>query len=335
VVLFIAVLAAVGLTAYTSRDDLGSALALMGRIAVWRMVPAAAAIGGVYLCRAAVYGLGLRALGFDLGLWFLWRTALVATSVHQLVPAAGGSGYAYLSYAFHQRGVGVGKASLVALIDALSYSFSVATLVVISLFYVGFAGERTAERLSVAFAPGLLVVALAAYVYYRQRDPDDFERRALRWKDRVARLLRRRWSDEPVRRFLGQYYEGKEIIGERRGRFAAMIGFQYGAVLCDVAALYAVFAALGRAPDLWVVFLGFVLAMASISVVGVPGGGGSFEVVMSTFFANRGIPFAAGIAATLLYRVVAFWLPAATSLPVLLSMRQRPTEGEAHRGEGG
>ena len=79
--------------------------------------------------------------------------------------------------------------------------------------------------------------------------------------------------------------------------------------------------------------MGFVTAMATMSVVGVPGGGGSFEVVMSTVFATHGIKEATSIAAALLYRVVAFWLPVLLSLFFLLRLRHRKRDIQAQSAE--
>ena len=63
--------------------------------------------------------------------------------------------------------------------------------------------------------------------------------------------------------------------------------------------------------------------MAALAVVAVPGGGGSFELTMSVFFSHHGIDPAAAIAAAILYRVVAFWIPAVVSLVILTQLRHR------------
>jgi uncharacterized protein (TIRG00374 family) len=316
----------VAFVAYTNRDDLARAADLMGHASLAWMVPAACAIGGVYLCRAAVYATPLATLGFSFTRSFLWSTALVATSVHQLVPTGGASGYAFLTFALHRRGVPGGQASLIALIDTLSYAVAVATLVIASVIYLATGGVLDARRLPLAVGPGLLAVALAGWVYHVQGDRARFTRLAVRIKDRLAARLGREWSDGPIRRFLDEYYAGKAVIRRRPGVFFRMIGFQFLAVGCDATALYMAFLALGLTPKVWVVLTGFVVSMAALAIVGVPGGGGSFEVVMSMFFAHHGLAPAQGIAAAILYRVVAFWLPVLVSLVVLLRLRERRKE---------
>jgi len=69
-------------------------------------------------------------------------------------------------------------------------------------------------------------------------------------------------------------------------------------------------------------------------VVSAPGGGGSFELTMAAFFSQHGLERSQGIAAALLYRLVAFWFPVALSLPLLLNFRQRRRDVRKRRGLG-
>ncbi len=324
---------AVAVVAFRNRESLVAATRLLRAAAFWWLIPGAIAIGAVYLCRATVYGVPLRLLGYRFPRRLLWSLALVATTLHQLVPTAGASGYAFLTYALHQRGVSAGQASLIALIDTLSYAVAAGTLVLVSLGFIA-TGESGLGpgRVGFALIPGLAVVALALWLYWLQRDARRFVPLVLRLKDRLARLLGRRWPDEPVREFLGEYYRGKAVIRRHPRAFYLMVGLQYLAVAADSAALYTAFLTLGTAPSVWVTFMGFVVAMAGVAVLAVPGGGGGFEVIMSAVFVSRGIEPAQAIAATVLYRVLAFWLPALVSLGLLLRFRRRRAEVRAARG---
>ncbi len=311
---------------YAHRDALIKAAHLIGGAALWWLAIGAVAIGLLYLCRAAVYSIPLRLFGYEASLPFLWGTALTATAMHQLIPTGGASGYAFLTYAMYQRGVSAGEASLVAMVDTLSYAAAVATLVVASLVYLGLGGTLYVRSLALFFGLGLVVVAVAGGLFYLQRDERRFVPLVLRLARRVAAWLHREWSDEPLRDFLDEYYRGKRIISRRRRAFYQMMGLQYLSIACDAGALYAAFLALGLTPSPWTVLMGFVVAMSGVSFIGVPGGGGGFEALMSAFFASRGVPAAQAIAAAVLYRVVAFWLPVLVSLVVLFRLRKRQRE---------
>lgn len=321
--LWVVVLAAVGWAAYSHRQSVVLAFGLIGRANLTWIAIAAVAIGAVYICRAGVYAVPLRLLGYRAPGPFLWATAVAATSLHQLLPAAGATGYAFLTYAFRQRGVSTGQASLVALIDTLAYSTSLGVLVIVSLTYLAIGGTLRLGRLAAVFAPGAAAVALAIWIYHRQRDRRRFVASVLRWKNALASLVGRRWSDAPVEQFFDEYYEGKRLIGRRRRAFVEMIALQLLAVFCDTAALYLAFVAIGVAPNIVTVLIGFVLAMSGAAVIGAPGGGGSFEAIMSAFWATHGLEVAQGIAAAVLYRVVAFWLPVGVTGIVLLQLRRR------------
>jgi uncharacterized protein (TIRG00374 family) len=138
----------------------------------------------------------------------------------------------------------------------------------------------------------------------------------------AARLSRASWSDEPVRRFLRQYYEAKDIIGTHRSSWYWMVGLQYVAFACDCTAVYMACLSLGLAPKPWIIVMGFVFAMAGLSVITAPGGGGSFEVILSAFLSRHGLSPGEAIAVAVLYRVVAFWIPVLVSV-VLLYRKQR------------
>ncbi len=314
---------AAGVVAYRHRDSLVTAVGLVAQAQVLWLGPAALAIGGVYFFRASAYGVPLRLLGYSVRHSFLWRTALVATSLHQLVPAGGASGYAFLTWALRRRGVTTGQASLIALIDTLSYATAMATLVVAALVYLILGGTLLLGSVVAMFVPGVVTLALAAVAYWLQRDRRRFVGLLLRVKRRLADLAGRRWPDAPIRQFLREYYAGKRVISEHPAGWARMVGFQYLTVICDAVALSLAFVALGLRPPVWVVFLGLVVAMAGVAVITAPGGGGSFEVLMSAFFAAHGLRTADAIAAVILYRVVAFWLPIVVAAIALWGLRRR------------
>ncbi len=323
--LVVAVFAAVGLLAWWNRAELARAIGLIGRVSPWLMLAAVVAIAGVFVSRGCAYRIALRAMGYSFGRGFLARTALAATSAHHLIPTGGASGYAVITYAFHQRGVAAGRASMLALVDTLSNAVALASLVIGVLVYLAGAPATSGANLAIGLLPGVALVVLAAGLYYLQRDRQRLLGFARRVSAGAARLVGRRWPEEGVERFLDQYYDGKRLIAANPAGFLRMVGWQYAAVLCNCLALYAIFYALGVVPPPWVVFTGLILAMAGVAVVAAPAGAGSFEVVMSGYFVLHGIAAADSIAATLLYRVVSFWLPVLASVPVMVGLRhQRP-----------
>lgn len=305
------------------------------------------AIAGVYVCRSRVYAIPLRLLGYSFSWRLLLGISLVATTIHQLVPVAGATGYIFLTWAFARQGASAARASLVAVIDTLSYAAAVGTLVVLSLVYLATSARVKWLGLVGGLTPGIVLFLLAVWVYRLQRNQRRFTALVLRAKTRVARWFARDgWPDEPVREFLEQYYEAKTIIARRRRAFLEMVAWQYVSVGCDILAVYLCFLGLGLMPRPGIVVMGFVLAMSGLALMAVPAGGGSFETIMAAFYSSHGIAASESIAVAILYRVVAFWVPVLVTAAIVLwiarSRRRRirrpssrSSDGHATRSRGG
>lgn len=324
----IGMLAAIAVVAITHGESLEAAVRLISDAEAAWLGAAAVAIAGVYLLRAAVYGIPLALLRYTVTRGFLWAIALVSTSLHQLVPTGGASGYVFLVWALTRRGVAAGRASLIALLDTLSNAVAVATLLVAAAAYLALTGRLELETVGGALAPGAVIVALASYAYHLQRDRRRCTAVVLRLAARLGFASSgSRWSDDTIRAFLDQYFEAKTVMAARHTAFARMVALQYLAFACDATALYLAFRALGLGPAAWLVAVALVAAMAGGALIALPGGGGSFELIMSAVFAVHGLAPAHAIAAAMLYRLVAFWAPVAVSTLILLRLgpaRQRP-----------
>jgi uncharacterized protein (TIRG00374 family) len=315
--LWLPVPALVGLIAYRHQAALVPALQVLSQVSVWWLGLSVAGIAAVYLCRATLFAIPLRLLGYSLPRFFLWSTALVATSIHQAIPSVGMSGYAVLTYSFHRRGIRLAQASLVVCLDALSNLAVFATVVLGGFAYAAMARARPGNSMLLGFLMVAVAAAvlglLAAYVYRLQRDERGFTERVLRLKQGVGSLLRRSWPDEPVVRFLRGYYQGKAAIRANRGVFSRMLGLQCLAVCCDLGALYASFLAIGLTLPVWVLLMGLMASTAGLVMSGAPGGGGSFEAIMTAFLVGHGVGKVDAIAGVIVYRFVAFWLPLSAS----------------------
>jgi uncharacterized protein (TIRG00374 family) len=80
-------------------------------------------------------------------------------------------------------------------------------------------------------------------------------------------------------------------------------------VVLDALTLWAMLLALGAVVDPAAVFASFMLSTLARILGIVPGGIGVFEAVSIASLRVMGVPLAAGLAATLLYRGLSFWLP--------------------------
>ena len=86
-------------------------------------------------------------------------------------------------------------------------------------------------------------------------------------------------------------------------------GWQIGVHLVDAATMWALLVSLGTPITPIAVFASFMLASLARTVGIVPGGLGTFEAVSIATLRAGGASVGAALAATLLFRVLSFWLP--------------------------
>lgn len=95
--------------------------------------------------------------------------------------------------------------------------------------------------------------------------------------------------------------------------------------ICDAAALWLVFAALGHPPDATALVVGYGwINLMNSSPELTPGWIGVFEVAVAATFTALGVPAELAIAGVVVYRLVSFWLPVAAGVvPALRIMTLR------------
>jgi Mg2+-importing ATPase len=103
------------------------------------------------------------------------------------------------------------------------------------------------------------------------------------------------------------------------GLIARCTVLQLAVVLLDALTLWAMVLALGLAVGPLPVFASYMLSTLARIVGVVPGGLGIFEAASVASLRLMGVPIAAGLAATLLFRGFSFWLP---MLPAALFARR-------------
>jgi uncharacterized protein (TIRG00374 family) len=95
---------------------------------------------------------------------------------------------------------------------------------------------------------------------------------------------------------------------------------QLSIFLLDSVTLWLSFQALGHAPPFWNCFVAFVVASAAATIGPIPLGLGTFEAACVAILHLLGVPLSRGLAATLLLRLLTFWLPMIPG--VLLTRRE-------------
>jgi uncharacterized protein (TIRG00374 family) len=283
---------------------------------------------------AAVYQRVLRPLGYRVSLRSLWLTAQVAIFVNVTAPLGPIAMSAFLLYAFRRRGIPEGATTLAAALDGLTYELAFLSMVAFGLGYLFNQGELTISQIREVALLALALVLGGVYLWGLQRDRDDLTRTLVRVQSWLARKLHRRWSQAGLLSFIDELYRGKALLIEHPSEFVRLLLYQIGMLMLDVLTLDCAIRALGSAPHFSSVVLGYVLATFFASVAPLPGGGGVYEATLVLTLSRLGVPLEAAIGATLIYRVLTFWLPmllSAATYQRLLGPRaaSNPADGRA------
>jgi uncharacterized membrane protein YbhN (UPF0104 family) len=89
----------------------------------------------------------------------------------------------------------------------------------------------------------------------------------------------------------------------------------------DNAVIYATFEAVGEAPSLWIVLLGYLIGQLG-GLLPIPGGVGGIDGGLIGTLVVYGAPAATTTAAVLAYRLILFWLPLAVGAVALVALNR-------------
>ncbi len=265
--------------------------------------------GLVYYCFAAVYWRSLQLLGYHVRLLSLYGVSFIAIFLGRVFPAGGTSTFAFLLFQLRRRGIPDGIGAVAVTLDGLSYLLAFFVLLTGGFVYLFTHGELKVNQVIVVALLSFAIMILGMYVWGLSRDRPLLTKHAIGLKDLAARLLRRNWSDTSVLAFIAELYEGAALIGRDRSGFFQLVVLQVVALLLDCVTLLLLFWALGVWPHFSVVLLGYSLAYFFSTISSLPGGGGTFEALMVVTMTNLGVEAAVALSVTLLYRLLAFWLP--------------------------
>ncbi|HZB94563.1 MAG TPA: lysylphosphatidylglycerol synthase transmembrane domain-containing protein [Herpetosiphonaceae bacterium] len=285
----------------------------------------------VYLSFAAVYWRSLALLGHRVKLMSMYGIAFVAIFLGRIFPAGGTSTYAFLLYQLRRRGVPDGTGAITVTLDGLSYYATFFSLLLAGFVYLFTQGQLRVNQVLFIVLIVLGIIFLVMYIWALHYDRPLLTRRALALKNRVARLLHRSWGDTGVLAFIAEVYDGMALVKRNRWGFLQLVGLQLVALLLDCLTILLLFRSLDVAPHFSIVLLGYCLANFFSAVTSLPGGGGSFEAAMTLTFTQLELRSEIAISVTLLYRLLAFWIPLFVAGIVYQYIQKGPSEPSSHR----
>jgi len=254
---------------------------------------------GTYIADAQIWQQIIMKTGISRSLWSYMGLGLAKLFMDQVVPSGGMSGTLLVVRALDRRGIPRRTSMAAIVVDLVSYYAAYVAALAIALGVVWMHGDLTLFIILPAaiFAPVAAGIPAVLVLVSRGRTlPQWIQRLPI-----VGPGLRAIEEATP-----GIAHDGSLI--------ARCMGLQVAIFLLDAGTLWIMLYALGLSVHPAQVFASFMLSTLARTLGPVPGGLGIFEAASVATLKLAGVPIAAGLAATLLFRGLSYWLPMAPGI---------------------
>lgn len=282
------------------------------------------AVGAVLVLEAASFACVwvLQRIALGTTQWFsVATTQLAGNAFNRVTPGGGATGTALQARMLADAGFPAAKAGTALTVQSLLITAAVTVMPILSLPAIVIAGIDVPGGLADGawFGAGLFATMLVlgglllgsrrfacrlggtienvANLFPRETPLKGLGERVLKERDEIRQTMGEQW---PV------------ALGAAVGRWA----FEYFALLVT---LYAI----GASPDPWLVLLAFVFACVLGMIPFTPGGLGFVEAGLTGALALAGVSAQEAVLATLVFRLVSFWLPLPVGAAAAYAYRRR------------
>ena len=263
---------------------------------------------GTYIADARIWQRIIVRAGISRPLWSYMSLSLAKLFMDQVVPSGGISGTLLVVRALDRRGIPRGTSMAAIVVDLMSYYAAYVVALAIALGVIWIRGDLTLFIILPAaiFAPVAAgIPTVLSLVSHGRTLPQ--------WIQRLPIV-------GPGLRSLAEATPG---IAHDGSLIARCIGIQSAIFILDAGTLWSMLCALGLSVHPAQVFASFMLSTLARTLGPVPGGLGIFDAASVATLKLMGVPIAAGLAATLLFRGFSYWLPMAPG--ILLARRETRT----------
>jgi uncharacterized protein (TIRG00374 family) len=260
---------------------------------------------GTYVADARIWQQIIARAGISRPLWTYLGLGLAKLFMDQVVPSGGMSGTLLVVRALDRRGIPRGSSMGAIVVNLVSYYAAYVTALVLALVVVWIHGDLTLFIL----LPALIFLPVAAGIPVL-----------------LGLVSRGRTLPAWIRKLpilgsgLRTLAEATPGLAHDGWLIARCLVFQTAIFLLDSGTLWIMLCALGISVHPAQVFASFMLSTLARTLGPMPGGLGVFEAASVASLKLMGVPVAAGLAATLLFRGFSFWLPMAPG--ILLARRE-------------
>ncbi|MFN2149015.1 MAG: flippase-like domain-containing protein [Anaerolineales bacterium] len=294
--------------------------------ASWQLIPyALAATALSYLCISLSFAWVSKLLGVKMTLRDLTLVGFTSTVLNHVVSSGGAAGYSVRFALMHRHGV--------AMRDVLAVSFFhfyLTSLVMIAMLPVGLLylvqhvalQPGTAALLAVLAGVVILATLLLTLVLFSLR----LRQYLIRGFIRLVRRFTKRDLEPSLMRLDETLAQGVSAMRQQPISILIVLTLVIIDWSASAATLWLSFRSLGIALMLGQVITGFVIGIVAGVASMIPGGLGVQEGSMAGIFALLGVSFDRAVLASVLFRVIYFFVPYLISLTLYRGLLRQASE---------
>jgi uncharacterized protein (TIRG00374 family) len=273
----------------------------------WLALAALAILAG-FLCAGQIYGRVLATLGYHARALWLSAAALVTMLLSQALPVGTVASYAFLTSSLRRRGVPATSVAVIASLELLSWGGAMLILFVYGIVYVLLTTQN--RSLAGASITGFATVAaiILVYLFIGTRPRHTMHRWAMRVKGLIERIAGPVWSETQIHHMVEELSHNRQLMIDQPLRVLTLICLQLTIFMLHSLALLAILHGLGVsiAPPAALAAYGLALIVSAYTLL--PAGGGTVEAALTVALSVQGVPLEAALGATVLFRLLNFWL---------------------------
>ena len=290
-------------------------------------IPAILALeAGSFWCMWMLQRIALRTHG-----WFpVITTQLAGNAFNRITPGGGATGTVLQARMLSDAGFDAAKAGTAVTAQSLLITAALVAMPIFAVPAILLGTAVPSDLESGMWIGGVVFVAMTVIgvLLLATRRPVEALGRGI---ERIANLFR---VGRPAIKDLGTRLlkERDELRTTMGSRWLEAVGASIGRWAFEYFALLAILFAIGARPDIWLVLLAFVAASVLGMIPFSPGGLGFVEAGLTATLAVSGISTGEALLATLVFRLVSFWLPIPIGLAAAWLFRRRyPRSGVVAR----
>jgi len=249
-----------------------------------------------YLCQGQIWRTVTQAGHVPVSIATAYRLSVARLFIDQALPSAGLSGTVVMVKSLEQHGIPMPVVVAGVVIDTAScyatYVIGLLGALVVSL--VQHQATKLVLLVAIPFIPFALTLAFGS-IRLAGRPPGPLARRLSRFRF--------------LRRGLLLLEQADPRLARQTGLLVRACLYQLAVILLDAATIWVLILALGMAPSAGGVFVSFMISTLTRLVGIAPGGLGTYEATSVLTLSMIGVSVPVGLAATLLFRGMSFWLP--------------------------